>query len=173
MTSSRNKAVEVRDARNQPFFWIDKLFMDGGYAERVGIYGIAVYMVLSYRSNKEGKCWPSQNSIAKLIGCSVNSVVRAVIKLREVGLISTHYEGVGPDSHIVYTLHTIPPIRGDNPPCGDTASPLLDGLIPPDVTKNNNHRTTIREQQPLTKRKFTDFKDEREQMQRVLRTPVQ
>jgi DNA-binding transcriptional MocR family regulator len=149
MTEKHDRSIHVRDSRNQTFFWIDNAFMDR-YAAQVGIYGIAVYSLLCRRANKEGKCWPSQNGMAKQLGCSVDSIVRAVAKLMETGLISSEREGVGPDSRIVYEILTIPAISGDNHRPELEPSPLLAALIPAETPTNKTHRTRLSKQHPET-----------------------
>jgi predicted transcriptional regulator len=49
----------------------------------------AVYLVLvMYRNDKTHECWPSNATVAKGVGCSERTVIRALVELAEKGVIS-------------------------------------------------------------------------------------
>ena len=115
MTRASDKPIKIRDARNQTFFWIDKRFIENGYSAKIGPYGVGVFAVFCYYANPEGKCWPSQTTIARLLGCSVDSVIRAIQKLRDAGLISSEFIENEGKQFTVYTIINLPANREVTP----------------------------------------------------------
>ena len=51
----------------------------------------SVYMYLRDRSDAEGKCWPSQKTIAAGLNLSVSTVQRALLELEKMGYV-THIQ---------------------------------------------------------------------------------
>lgn len=49
-----------------------------------------VLSALALHANEKGKCWPSRDTIAKLAGCSVQTVSAKTKLLKELGIITTH-----------------------------------------------------------------------------------
>ena len=67
---------------------------------------VAVYIYLSDRANKEGKCWPAVPTIAREIKLSEATVRRAIRDLRKAGLVETEqrYRTKGGKSSLLFRL---------------------------------------------------------------------
>lgn len=68
---------------------------------------VAVYTYLHDRANKNGKCWPSVNTIAGDIKLSPATVRRAIKDLKKSGLIETEqrYREGGGRSTLLFKLN--------------------------------------------------------------------
>ncbi len=78
--------IHVRDERKPGHFWADNEVYDV-LAQRVGVYGFAVYMALCRYSNKQATCNPSYEELAKKLGVSRRTVIRAINRLETEKLI--------------------------------------------------------------------------------------
>lgn len=67
---------------------------------------VSVYIYLSDRANKDGKCWPAIPTIASELKLSQSIVRRALQDLRKRGLLETEqrYRKKGGKSSLLYTL---------------------------------------------------------------------
>lgn len=65
---------EVRDLREKDRFIVDDKFLNG-YARFLGIYAVGVYNSLCRHANREQKCWPSINRMAKELAIGRNKVI--------------------------------------------------------------------------------------------------
>lgn len=67
---------------------------------------IAVYIYLSDRANKEGKCWPAIGTVAKDLKLSQATVRRAIRDLEQSGFLKTmqRYRENGGKSSLLYYL---------------------------------------------------------------------
>jgi len=67
---------------------------------------VSVYMYLADRSGRKGMCFPAMRTIAKELGMSRRTVIRAVKDLEENGYISTEqrWRENGGRSTLVYTI---------------------------------------------------------------------
>ena len=54
----------------------------------------AVYMYLTDRADRDGKCWPAIKTIAKELNLSSSTVKRALNELCQAGLLTTADQGV-------------------------------------------------------------------------------
>lgn len=83
----RNDDVTIRDIRQPGWLWADRNLIkrDG---DKLGPYGIAVYMAIAAHTNNEDQsAYPSISTIAKMIHCSIRQVHREIAKLEELGWI--------------------------------------------------------------------------------------
>lgn len=97
--------LEPRDGRKPGWFWADNKVLEV-HAAKIGLHAFAVYMALSKHTNENGQCWPSTKTIAKLLGISQRTVVKAIHTLDDYGLIileERSEKGKGQISHM-YTL---------------------------------------------------------------------
>lgn len=79
--------AKVRDKRRRGWFWMDNAVVDD-HGAKLGAYAIAVYAVLCrHASNDDGTCQVGINTIGRKIGCSRNSVKRALRELEDSRLI--------------------------------------------------------------------------------------
>ncbi len=81
--------LNVRDRRKPKRLYIDNVFFRGGYAAKVGPYGIAIYAALAmHADNYTQEAWPSYNTLADLTGMSRRQVIRKVAELAELNLVA-------------------------------------------------------------------------------------
>lgn len=150
--------MKIEDNREGGFFWADNEIIDK-YGAELGPFGIAVYMALSRHANRN-RCFPSFGGIAKRIGASRPTVVKAIKKLEELGLISVERgrqtESGDWDSN-VYILNRIDRGgKGDLPPSkGDLLGVVKDvyqgskgGLHEQDYSNKTNSNNGGGEKQP-------------------------
>ena len=72
-----------------------------------------VYMYLKDRSDAEGKCWPSQKTIATGLNLSVSTVQRALSELEEKGYL-THIQRFRINGGRTSNLYSV--TQGKKPP---------------------------------------------------------
>lgn len=124
---------EIRNIERPGWYWINKEIISV-YGQSLKSSGIAVYNVLAFYANQKTQtCFPSQRSIAELLGLSRMTVNRKIRQLKELGLLDV----ARLKNHCSYFL-----LRPDESstlqPCnlGDTRD-----VTPED--RNNNNRTKI------------------------------
>ena len=79
---------EIRSIKRGKWYWIDKCILKN-YASELKSSGLAVYNVLAYYANsKSQSCFPSQKTMADLIGLNRRTVSRKVRLLKDKGLIA-------------------------------------------------------------------------------------
>ena len=85
---------EIRNIRAGDWYWINKavLYL---YGHPLKVSGIAVYNALaSFANSKTQRCYPSQDTIARLIGLSKRTVMRKLKLLESLGLIKIERKGI-------------------------------------------------------------------------------
>lgn len=103
----------VSDNRRHNFFIIDNEIIDE-YMSAIGVYGFAVYSYLVKMSNVKNTCYPAFATIAKDLGISRPTVVKAIKALANMDLISVEHqddEKGGQTSN----LYTILPLQKTTP----------------------------------------------------------
>lgn len=103
----------VQTTQGAPFYWslhnfwkkIDAL--DNSEFSPQKSYAIALYHALLHYADKYGKCYPSQETLAKHIGCSIKTVKRALDALRFAGLVETDQQE-GMKQSYTYFVHRTP-----------------------------------------------------------------
>jgi hypothetical protein len=130
-----------KDARGPGWFWADNKVVDA-YAAKIGIHALGVYMVLVRHLNSDDECWPSGATIAKKLGISQRTVVKAIQTLAAEKLIEItprEAEGKGQISNL-YTVHRIgapsdyespPPMQEVHRGMNDVHSPPAPDAYPP------------------------------------------
>jgi DNA-binding Lrp family transcriptional regulator len=130
---SENEKKQIRSLSRRGWYWINREIL-AGYGKRLKSSGIAVYNVLaSYANQKTQTCFPTQQTIAKLLGLSRTTVNRKIRQLRELGLLNI----MKLKSHCLYFLL--------GPDASDPIQPCIKrdtGDVSPDNI-NNNNRTRI------------------------------
>lgn len=103
---------QVRDSRQPGHFWADNEIVDE-YLSTIGIYGFAVYMLLTrYADFKTGQCDPSVSGMATRLGISAPTVRAALDKLKDAKLITIRHRHREKDGKMinqtsVYTILAI------------------------------------------------------------------
>jgi len=98
--------MEIRDARNKEWFWMDNEYLNG-YAKFLGVSCTVVYFSLCrHADNKTQECFPSMKLIAEENAISTRTVVRATAELEKWGIvkISKSKKDDGTQANNVYTL---------------------------------------------------------------------
>lgn len=138
----------TRVIRDCEWYWADKRIMTQ-WAPVLGVVALGVYHCLcSYANDNSGSCFPSHAAIAKTLGIHRSTVIEAVKKLIECGLVAC--EGRDNNSN-VYKIMPVPSIQMTGSPerlvvQGDMGSRLgRQGVVVQDDTNNhniNNHNIT-------------------------------
>ena len=79
-------SAELRDGRDRGWFHIDNVLLDD-HGAAIGAIGVAVYATLARHADRAGVCFPSYARIAALLDLSRPTVIAAMRKLKEAGLI--------------------------------------------------------------------------------------
>lgn len=82
----------ARSIRDDKWYWIGKSILHT-HARTVGVFGVAVYNCLASHANSDQTCYPSQQRIAGMLGCSRAAVNKAIKALEECGLIAVERRG--------------------------------------------------------------------------------
>lgn len=99
------KAVITDRIINRPAAWVAIVpvwIFD--YSDKLGSEGVAIYTALCAHANKERRCYPSQETLAREAGCSVDTVRRRVNSMLELGLLRVVYKGDGRGKATVYEI---------------------------------------------------------------------
>lgn len=84
----KDEKIEIRSIKRGKWYWIEKSILKE-YASEIKSSGLAVYNVLAYFANsKSQSCFPTQKTMADLIGLSRRTVSRKIRLLKEKGLIA-------------------------------------------------------------------------------------
>jgi len=87
MKEIAHKDIPVRSSKDGGWYWIDKTVLHL-FGKKIKASGVAVYNVLAYFANSKTQiCFPTQKTIAGLIGLSRRTVVRKIKILEKLGLI--------------------------------------------------------------------------------------
>jgi len=93
--------IQIRDLRDGDWYWIHKEVILA-FGARLGPYGIAIYNVLAlFAHSKTQACYPSQQRIADILGCSRRTVFSYLKRLQKLRLVRLERKG---RQGIVYTL---------------------------------------------------------------------
>lgn len=127
----------VVDERALPLLWMDRDMLKT-HGAALGVYGIAVYMALVFFVNADGECYPSQKTIANMIGCGERSVRDALGRLKNLGLISISTRAdpaTGAQTSNRYGLLSFTPRHQMPPP----PAPHADEVLPQQVAFGGGH----------------------------------
>ena len=70
-SSAEKDVLQIRDARGSKRYFIDNVFLRGGWGAAVGPYGIAIYDAIALHADGESQDgWPSYSTLAKITGMS-------------------------------------------------------------------------------------------------------
>lgn len=82
-----------------------KQFIKSGIIKEIGTTPFAVYLVIQAHTDIQGVAFPSQQTIAELVGVSTKTVQRAVNKLEEEGLIQKELVRKGMKIQAIYSTN--------------------------------------------------------------------
>ncbi len=97
--------MQVRDRRGPERYFIDNIFMRGGWAAAVGPYGIAVYDCLALHADADNQdAWPSRATIGRLTGMSSKTAGNKMIELAKHNIIKVESGKAKGRPNTVYLL---------------------------------------------------------------------
>lgn len=79
--------MKKRSIQSGHWYWVSKEVIHV-YGTTLGVSALAVYHVLASMVNKHQRCFPSQQYIANLLGCSRPTVHKAIERLKQYQLIA-------------------------------------------------------------------------------------
>lgn len=82
----------IRQMKNGSWYWMDKAIIRS-YMPKIGAIGIAVYNYLACLADIRQTCFPSHGHIAKVLGCSRTTVIKALKALVTCRLVSIDRAG--------------------------------------------------------------------------------
>ena len=82
----------ARSMGDDNWYWIGKSVLYT-HAKTAGVFGIAVYNCLASYANSNQTCYPSQQRMAEILGCSRSAVNKAIKSLEDSGLIAVERRG--------------------------------------------------------------------------------
>lgn len=92
--------TEIRDLRERQWYWIHQAVIRQ-YARKIGPMGLLVYNLLASMTDRQQRCFPSQQYLAGVLGHSRATVNRAIQRLEQHGLIKIERRA---RYHCVYQL---------------------------------------------------------------------
>lgn len=101
-----NMNDKLEDGRRRPFYMIDNDIIDK-YGAQMGVYGIAVYNLLSRYANSKGeRAFPSYQTIAKKLNIGRKKVIDTIKMLVDLELIhkEQRFDEAGDAASNTYTL---------------------------------------------------------------------
>ncbi len=159
---------KIRDLRGRRFLWVDHVVIDGCLA-RIGPSAFACYAVLCRHADVEQIAFPSQRTIARKTGLSLNTVKGALRTLVAAGLIRVHREGRIGREHSVYSLLDVPESKTDT--AGSKTDPGVSVDDPHRVKNRTLRRITQLEQievEPTHKKRTQVLADASDRPQEIL-----
>lgn len=87
-----NNQIEIRDLRNGEWCWIHRAVIKE-YALKIRAIGIMVYNLLASMADHRQSCFPSQRHMAKTLGCSRTTLIKAIKRLEKSGLVRMERKG--------------------------------------------------------------------------------
>ena len=97
---SDNSRIEVRRMDAGSWYWVSEKIIQEQVGE-TGFLAMCVYHFLASMVDETQSCYPSQQYIAKHLGCSRSAVNMAIKRLREAGLIAVHKVGKSCHSYLL------------------------------------------------------------------------
>lgn len=104
---------QVRDVRRPGHFWADNEIVDD-YLPGIGLHAFAVYMLLCKYADASGKCFPAVPTMAKQLGVSKPTIIKAINTLKDAQLISVEKQAYdnGKQKTNEYQLRPVEKHRG-------------------------------------------------------------
>jgi hypothetical protein len=143
-----SNSTPVRDLREN-YARFDNQILDR-HGDDLGVYGLAVYMVLCRYASSDGEAFPSHRAAAEMIGCSPGKVKDALADLKLLGWVDVRprYRSDGSQTSNVYVLlpppeetTEAPPAGSDTPPGPGSDTPPGPGSDIPTMNKTQRNKT--------------------------------
>lgn len=128
--------IQIRDLRNGDWYWIHKEVILR-FGSKLGPYGIAIYNILAlFAHGRTQECYPSQQRIAAILGCSRRTVFSYLKKLEKLKLVRSEKKDRQGRSYILLT--SAPDSHPREGECANSDTPDVHQL-----PTNNNTLTRI------------------------------
>jgi DNA-binding Lrp family transcriptional regulator len=82
----QNQKIEVRSIEDGNWYWISRRVLEG-FASKIGAIGFALYSAYASYAGNKGVAFPSQRTLARMLGISIKTIIKYNKKLQENGLI--------------------------------------------------------------------------------------
>ena len=82
----KNQKIEVRSIEDGNWYWISRKVLED-YAPEIGVIGFALYRAYASYAGNKGVAFPSQRTLARMLGISIKTIIKYNKKLQESGLI--------------------------------------------------------------------------------------
>jgi DNA-binding Lrp family transcriptional regulator len=82
----QNQKIEVRSIEDGNWYWISRKVLEG-FASKIGAIGFALYSAYASYAGNKGVAFPSQRTLARMLGISIKTIIKYNKKLQENGLI--------------------------------------------------------------------------------------
>lgn len=131
-----NEQFKVRDRRGGDRYFIDNALLRGGWGNKLGPYGIAVYNALALHADADDQdAYPSYGTIARLTGMSKRQAMREIEKLEQSNIIRKMFklDSSGQQTSNEYLLVN----KAEWLPVSDSQSQASDSQSPPPVTHSH------------------------------------
>jgi len=83
---ARNQKIEVRSIEDGNWYWISRKILED-FASKIGVIGFALYSAYASYAGNKGVAFPSQRTLARMLGISIKTIIKYNKKLQESGLI--------------------------------------------------------------------------------------
>lgn len=101
-TITNDRPLRIRDKRGGDRYFIDNLFLRGGYGAKVKAHGIAVYNALCLSANLENQeCFPSYQTIADMTGMSRRQAIDSMAELVDLGVVEVEGKAYSSNTYIL------------------------------------------------------------------------
>lgn len=131
-----NEQFKVRDRRGGDRYFIDNALLRGGWGNKLGPYGIAVYNALALHADADDQdAYPSYGTIARLTGMSKRQAMREIEKLEQLNIIRKKPQSDDSDRQTSNEYLLIN--RAEWIPISDSQSLACDSQSPPPVTHSH------------------------------------
>lgn len=153
--------MEVRDERKRGWYYVENVIIDAHLAD-IGTTAFSLYCVLARFTDHDSRaCWPSIRTLAKRMGCSVNTIRTATATLTDAGLIAVekrlHEDGSSasnfyrllaiPDGGIGVSETDIGGAESDTPPYQELIHPPSKNCTTPlpktDTEQDSSNKTHL------------------------------
>jgi hypothetical protein len=148
-SSTSDLPIVVVDRRRQRFYTIDNVVLDR-YGKELKPTGIAVYNGLARFANRDGECWPSQTTLANLVGMSRVQVNREIKKLEHLKLIAVEHK-FGANGQQSANQYTLLDVSEGGDPVTHRYTPRTCELHPPVTESDTPSHRQLHEQHPENK----------------------
>jgi biotin operon repressor len=86
MVHTEIEKIGVRSIEDGNWYWVSRKVLED-FASKIGVIGFALYSAYASYAGNKGVAFPSQKTLARMLGISVKTIIKYNKKLQENGLI--------------------------------------------------------------------------------------